>query len=196
MSSSAAGGVLDPRVSLGAGCYWGTEKHIKRNFDADIAPGSVSNGAVGFMHPNANAPPSPTYREVCSGTTGFVEVFDVELSDNTEECFEKLMKYFFAFHDPTTLNRQGNDMGSQYASVIFTYDDKQAEIANRVKNEIQGMIDSKTITTYANPTVSTVIVPATTFYPAEDDHQEYLLKNPGGYCNHYERFQWNWEPEL
>jgi peptide-methionine (S)-S-oxide reductase len=115
--------------------------------------------------------------------------------DCSEETFEKLCKYFFSFHDPTTIDQQGNDRGSQYGSVIFTYDARQAEIANAVKQEVQGMIDSNVITNYAGPAVVTAVVPATTFYPAEDEHQEYLAKNPGGYCNHYERFQWNWEKQ-
>lgn len=190
-SMASAGGSVHPRVSLGAGCYWGTEKYIKKNFNEEIVKNSVKSGAVGFMNPNPHAPPNPTYREVCSGTTGFVEVFDVELGDNSEETFEKLIRYFFTFHDPTTFNRQGMDMGSQYASVIFTYDQRQAEIAQRVKAEVQGMVTKKTIPNYAGPEVSTAILPATQFYKAEEEHQEYLFKNQGGYCNHFVRFQWH-----
>jgi len=84
-------------------------------------PGSIKNIGVGFMHPNANAPPNPSYRDVCSGRTGYVEVYDCELTEGFDnaETYEKLLKHFFTFHDPTTLDKQGNDRGSQYGSVIF-----------------------------------------------------------------------------
>lgn len=186
---------LHNRVSLGAGCYWGTEKFIKKDFSKDVVPGSITWGKVGFMNPDANAKPDPSYREVCSGRTGYVEVYDCKLSDKAanEADFEKLIKHFFSFHDPTTLNAQGNDRGTQYASVIFCYDDKQMEIAKKVKEEIQQLIDTKSITNYQGSKVTTEIVPATTFYEAQQDHQEYLEVNPWGYCNHAYRFKWNFD---
>jgi len=110
MSSAASGAAqLSTKVSLGAGCYWGTEKFIKKDFNK-IVPGSIKAGAVGFMNPDPNAPPNPTYRQVCGGKTGYVEVYDCEF-DGKEDTFEKLMKHFFTFHDASTLNRQGNDAG-------------------------------------------------------------------------------------
>lgn len=174
------------RVGLGAGCYWGTEKFIKSDF-TKMFPGTVKSGAVGFMNPSINAPPNPTYRQVCSGTTGFVETYDCEF-DGKPETFEKLVKHFFTFHDPTTLNRQGNDAGTQYGSVIFCYDEGQQQIASKVKADLQALIDTGKVR-YQNKQVTTAIVPATKFYPAQDDHQEYLSKNPWGYCNHAYRFK-------
>ena len=140
------------------------------------------------MHPSMNAPPNPSYRQVCSGITGFVEVYDCEF-DGNEQTFESLLRHFFSFHDPTTLNRQGNDQGSQYGSHIFCYDEKQTEIANRVKNEVQELINSGKIRAYQNKQITTTIIPATKFYKAQDDHQKYLDNNPGGYCNHSYRFK-------
>ena len=151
------------------------------------------------MNPNAQATaanPNPSYREVCSGSTGYVEVFDLELAEPTEEQFENLIKHFFAFHDPTTLDAQGNDRGTQYASAVFCYDDKQQQIVEKVKAEVQArldkqqILDRRGIDAYAGRKVTTAVVPATQFFPAEEEHQAYLDKNPGGYCNHRMRFQW------
>ena len=99
------------------------------------------------------------------------------------------MKFFYSFHDPTTLNRQGNDSGTQYGSAVFCTSEEQKEIAERVKTELQTHIDSKKIKTYQNFKVETSIVDYTTFYEAQKDHQEYLEKNPSGYCNHRYRFR-------
>jgi len=190
MSSAASGAAqLSTKVSLGAGCYWGTEKFIKKDFNK-LVPGSIKAGAVGFMNPDPNAPPNPTYRQVCGGKTGYVEVYDCEF-DGKEDTFEKLMKHFFTFHDASTLNRQGNDAGTQYASAIFCYDQKQAEIATKVKAELQELINTgKLRTNYQNKAITTAIVPATKFYEAQADHQAYLDNNPWGYCNHATRFTW------
>ena len=99
------------------------------------------------------------------------------------------MRFFYQFHDPTTNNRQGNDMGTQYASAVFVYDDDQMRIAEKVKKEVNGLLQKGVITTYAHDEVKTKIAKATVFYPAEEEHQDYLAKNPGGYCNHYMRFK-------
>lgn len=115
-------------------------------------------------------------------------VYDFEF-DGTKETYEKLVKHFFTFHDPTTLNRQGNDAGTQYASAIFYYSDEQMEIAEKVKAELQMFLDQKKVTQYYGKSVTTAIVPATIFYPAQEDHQAYLEKNPWGYCNHAYRFK-------
>ena len=173
---------MSSRVSLGAGCYWGVEQFLKKDFNEKIVPGSIKSGAVGFMNPSTNARPNPTYREVCCGSTGYVETYDCEF-DGKPETFEKLIKHFFTFHDPTTLNRQGNDAGTQYGSVIFCYDQSQEEIANKVKAELQALIDAGKVRTYQNKQVTTQVVAATKFYAAQDDHQQYLEKNPWGYCN-------------
>lgn len=134
------------------------------------------------------AKPNPSYREVCSGNSGHVEVYDFEFKGN-EDTYKKFVQYFFQFHDPTTLNAQGNDRGTQYASVIYCYDEKQFEIATQVKNELQELIAKNKISQYSQKTVSTDIRYATIFYPAHEEHQEYLMKNPGGYCNHRIRFK-------
>ena len=84
------------------------------------------------MSPNKNAMKNPSYRQVCSGITGHIEVLNIELNEPTPELFEELIRFFFMFHDPTTLNRQGNDVGKQYGSVIFTNCDIQASIAKRI----------------------------------------------------------------
>jgi peptide-methionine (S)-S-oxide reductase len=184
--TSSASATISPRVALGAGCYWGTEKFVKSKFE-------IKRGEVGFMHPDAAAnvrQPNPSYKQVCSSNTGYVEVYDVELANATEEKFEALIKHFFTFHDPTTMNAQGNDRGTQYASFIFCYDQKQVEIANKVKAELQGRIDSHGVRAFAGYKVTTEIVSATAFYKAHDEHQLYLDKNPGGYCNHKSRFSW------
>jgi peptide-methionine (S)-S-oxide reductase len=143
------------------------------------------------MSPDPNAMKDPSYRQVCSGSTGHVEVLNVELSSthSTPEIFEELCKFFFMFHDPTTKNRQGNDVGTQYGSILFTTSPQQHAIAQKVKEELQRAIHDKRVTSYQGKTVETAIVDYTTFYEAQDEHQQYLFKNPSGYCNHRYRFK-------
>ena len=169
------------------GCYWGTEKFVVKDFQEKF-PGAIKEAQVGFMSPDANAMENPSYRQVCSGSTGHVEVLYVELNE-PQKTFEPLIRFFFQFHDPTTTNRQGNDVGTQYASVIFCGDDEQKKIAQRVKEELQELIKQGKISRYTNPTVETSIVSTNPFYPAHEEHQEYLMKNPNGYCNHFYRFK-------
>jgi peptide-methionine (S)-S-oxide reductase len=172
------------RVAFGAGCYWGTEKYFLTDFGKKRFPQSQISGKVGFMGPE-KAKPNPTYKEVCSGSSGHVEVYDLQFVGG-EEIFEQLIRFFFQFHDPTTFNKQGNDEGTQYASVIYCYDVKQMNIASRVKDELQQLLDEKKIDkrVYEGNRVATSIRKATVFYPAHEEHQEYLAKNPNGYCNH------------
>ena len=145
----------------------------------------IKSGKVGFMGgPKAN----PTYREVCGGRTGHVEVYDCEF-DGKESTYENMVKHFFMFHDPTTVDRQGNDRGSQYASVIFYYDQKQKEIATKILADLQEALDKGSISGYQGRQVVTQIREASAFYAAMDSHQEYLRKNPSGYCNHFMRFE-------
>ena len=184
MSSSSSSSATT--LALGAGCYWGTEKYIVKDFQQRF-PNSIVNAKVGFMSPNKDAMKNPSYRQVCSGETSHVEVLMVELA--SADLFEELMKFFFMFHDPTTKDRQGNDRGTQYASVIFCATPEQTTIAEKVKAELQDLVTSQVITTYTSPTVETYIADYTDFYPAHDEHQEYLMKNPRGYCNHRFRFQ-------
>lgn len=185
------------RATFGAGCYWGTEKFLKVDFNKRF-PGVVANGQVGFMGP-PDATKNPSYLDVCTGFTKQVEVYDF-IFNGDESTYEKLLQFFFSFHDPTTLNRQGGDTGTQYASLVYVHDEVQRAIAERVKAELQWFLDSSaSISTtdvhgstkrsmYEGVVVTTAILPATTFYPAEEDHQEYLAKNPGGYCNHFMRY--------
>lgn len=174
------------RANFGAGCYWGTEKYFKKDFPK-LGKGDIINGKVGFMGPSSS-PANPSYRQVCSGITGHVEVYDFEYTGGAET-YRELVKFFFRFHDPTTFNAQGNDRGTQYASVIYTYSPDQAVIANEVISELQQLLDAGKVTAYNGKKVTTEVRTATVFYPAEEDHQEYLFKNPGGYCNHRIRFQ-------
>jgi peptide-methionine (S)-S-oxide reductase len=179
---------LSNRVSLGAGCYWGTEKFVRKDFQKRF-PNSVKSATVGFMSPDPNAVKNPSYRAVCSGSTGHVEVLEVELNDPAAH-YEELLRFFYMFHDPTTKNRQGNDVGSQYASYIFTYDAEQETIAKRVTRELQDAISRGTLgSCFEGETVRTKLGPANDFYAAEREHQDYLANNPGGYCNHYMRFK-------
>jgi len=174
---------LSNRASFGAGCYWGTDKFIIKDFNK-LYPGTVLNGKVGFMGgQNAN----PTYREVCGGRTGHVEVYDFTF-DGKEDTYEKLVRHLFSFHDPTTADRQGNDRGTQYASAIFCYDEKQKEIATRIKAELQELVKAGKVRNYQEKTVTTAIRDATTFYPGPPDHFDYLATNPFGYCNHAYRW--------
>lgn len=97
-------------ATFGAGCYWGTEKFYATEF-ASKYPDAILGTSVGFMHPDQAARPNPTYREVCSSKTGYVEVAHI-LFDNKKVDYEELVKFFYTFHDPTTINRQGNDRGT------------------------------------------------------------------------------------
>jgi len=115
------------------------------------------------------------------------QVCEVEFSGGNE-IYEKLVRFFFQFHDPTTANRQGNDEGTQYASVIYCYDDLQLKIANKVKDELQTLLHNKKLNCFQNEAVTTAIIKSTIFYPAHEEHQAYLEKNPKGYCNHRIRF--------
>eukprot|EP01083_Nonionella_stella_P175668 612477_1 len=172
-------------ISLGAGCYWGTEKYIRNDFQKRF-PNSIKSATVGFMSPDENHMKNPSYRQVCSGTTGHVEVLDVELNDPSEEMVKELLQFFFLFHDPTTMDRQGNDVGTQYASAIFVSNEEQKKIAKDVIAELQSALDDGTVTAgrYTGTQVATAVHDYTEFYPAQDEHQEYLMKNPSGYCNH------------
>eukprot|EP01038_Epipyxis_sp_PR26KG_P005071 gene5071-7076_t len=175
---------------FGAGCYWGTEKFFFHSFHKVGKSGKILEGKVGFMGPEG-AIQNPNYREVCSGETGHVEVYHFEYVGGPKY-YEEIVRYFFQFHDPTTLNSQGNDTGTQYASVIYCVDQEQIDIATKVKNELQALMNSKTLATgYIANTITTDIRKYTRFYPAHEEHQDYLTQNPNGYCNHRIRFkQW------
>ena len=122
--------------------------------------------------------PNPTYNETCTGQTGHTEAVII-VFDPAKVSLDDLFKVFWENHDPTTPNRQGNDRGTQYRSAIYTNSDEQLAAALASAEAYQGML-----ATSGFGTISTEIAPAGEFYYAEDYHQQYLHKNPGGYCNH------------
>lgn len=180
-------------AAFGAGCYWGTEKYFRKDF-AKLFPKAILSTAVGFMGGD-DAAKNPTYRQVCSGTSGHVEVLHVEY-DADKVSFEDMVKFFYTFHDPTVMNKQGNDAGPQYASAIFVATEEQKKAVVKVTERLQELLTAKTLklkgrsTKFATDTVETAIRPMNTFYPAHQEHQDYLAKNPNGYCNHRVRFSW------
>jgi len=151
---------------FGLGCFWGAEKLFWNT------PG-VTLTAVGYQGGHT---PNPTYQEVCSAQTGHAEVVEV-CFDPTKISYADLLTVFFENHDPTQGMRQGHDVGTQYRSVIYATSPEQAEVAERVKADYQ-----KAFTAAGYGTITTAIVPAPPFYFAEDYHQQYLDKNPNGYC--------------
>lgn len=151
---------------FGLGCFWGAEKMFW-NLDG------VYVTAVGY----AGGPtPNPSYEEVCSGRTGHNEVVFV-VFDPTKIAFRQLMKTFWEGHNPTQGMRQGNDVGTQYRSGVYVFNDDQLAIAEQTKKEFQ-----KALHAYKHPKITTEIIEAPEFYFAEDYHQQYLHKNPRGYC--------------
>jgi peptide methionine sulfoxide reductase msrA/msrB len=156
-------------ATLAGGCFWGVQELIR------ALPG-VLDSKVGYTGGTTD---HPDYEQVHTGRTGHAEAVEITF-DPTVISYESILRYFFRLHDPTTANRQGNDVGTQYRSAIFYHDDEQRGIAEKVKAEVDasGKWRSK---------VTTQIVPASSFYLAEDYHQDYLQKNPGGYTCHYLR---------
>jgi peptide-methionine (S)-S-oxide reductase len=154
------------RLVVGMGCFWGAERVF---WQAD----GVYTTAVGYA---GGYTPNPTYREVCSGATGHAEVVLV-VFDRRQVSYADLVKLFWENHDPTQGMRQGNDVGTQYRSAIYYYDDAQREIAERSRDAYQQELGRA-----GYGAITTEIVPAPEFYYAEDYHQQYLAKNPGGYC--------------
>ena len=150
---------------FGAGCFWGTEEYFRR------LPGVVST-EVGY---SGGTTANPTYQEVCTGKTGHAESLKLEF-DPTKIRYEVLLRHFFRMHDPTQLNRQGADIGTQYRSVVFYSSEAQRSAALSLIAELEA--SGK----YRKP-IATLLVAAMPFYPAEGYHQDYLRKNPGGYCH-------------
>ncbi|HEU4453424.1 MAG TPA: peptide-methionine (S)-S-oxide reductase MsrA [Longimicrobium sp.] len=136
---------------------------------------AVARGGEGGLGLRGRGGANPSYRAVCTGTTGHAEVVQVTF-DPSEASFRDLLGVFFTIHDPTTLNRQGNDVGTQYRSAIFYHSPEQKAAAEEVIRELEAE------KVWANPIV-TEIVPLEKFYPAEEDHQQYYRRNPyQGYC--------------
>ncbi len=154
------------RALFGLGCFWGAERKFWQT------PG-VYTTAVGYA---AGVTPNPTYREVCSGATGHAEVVLV-VFDPRKVSYAELVKIFWESHDPTQGMRQGNDVGTQYRSGIYYFDDAQRDIAERSRDAYQRELEKAGL-----GAITTEILPAPEFYYAEDYHQQYLSKNPDGYC--------------
>jgi len=152
-------------ATLGAGCFW----CVEAVFDDLKGVESVESGYSGGHTEN------PTYQQVCSETTGHAEVAQINFDPN-EISFKEVLQVFFAVHDPTTLNRQGNDVGSSYRSAIFYHDENQKQIAEQTIKEVEAE------GVYDNPIV-TEVTPFDKFYIAENYHQEYFANNPNQpYC--------------
>ncbi|MBP0020337.1 MAG: peptide-methionine (S)-S-oxide reductase MsrA [Cyanobacteria bacterium SBLK] len=151
---------------FGLGCFWGAERKF---WQAE----GVYTTAVGYA---AGYTPNPTYREVCSGRTGHNEVVYV-VFDPQVISYEKILKIFWESHDPTQGMRQGNDVGTQYRSGIYTYSEEQKKLAEASREMYQ-----KALKEAGYGEITTEILDAPEFYYAEDYHQQYLAKNPGGYC--------------
>ena len=149
-------------ASFGAGCFWQVEVEFRNT------PGVV-DAVVGYMGGQVE---NPTYEQVCTDRTGHAEVVEVKF-DPEEVSYEELLEAFWGLHDPTQLNRQGPDVGSQYRSAIFVYDDEQRAAAEASKERLQATLDKPIVTT---------IEPASTFWKAEDYHQRYLEKRGLATC--------------
>lgn len=151
---------------FGLGCFWGAEKLFWQ------IPGVYST-QVGYA---AGFTPNPTYKEVCTGMTGHNEVVRV-VYDPKKVSYDTLLKKFWEGHDPTQGMRQGNDVGTQYRSGVYVYSDAQRKTAEASKAAYEAALGKNGF-----DKITTEIVPAPAFYYAEDYHQQYLAKNPGGYC--------------
>ena len=148
------------KATFAGGCFWCTEAVYKEIKGVK----EVTSGYIGGKNPN------PTYKQVCTGLTGHAEAVEIEYDPDLVP-YEKLLEVFFATHDPTTLNRQGADSGTQYRSGVFYHDDEQKQIADKV-------IERLNVARVFPQRIVTEVTEASTFYPAEDYHQDYFENNP------------------
>ncbi len=153
------------KAAFGAGCFWGVEEAFR------TLPG-VTATTVGYMGGHTQ---NPTYKEVCTDTTGHAEVVLVEF-DVAQITYEQLLEVFFTNHNPTEVNRQGPDVGTQYRSVIYTYNEAQEVAATTARDTLAASGKFK-------KPIATAIEPAPVFYPAEDYHQQYLKKRGMASCH-------------
>ncbi len=154
------------KAIFGMGCFWGAERLF---WEID----GVYSTAVGYA---GGRTPNPNYREVCSGGTGHAEVVLV-VFDPQKVSYGELLRRFWEEHDPTQGMRQGNDLGTQYRSCIYCYGEGQLKEARETEAQFQSALEERGL-----GAITTEIASAPTFYYAEEDHQQYLAKNPGGYC--------------
>ncbi|KAF2840924.1 putative peptide methionine sulfoxide reductase [Patellaria atrata CBS 101060] len=153
-------------ATVGAGCFWGVEHLYRKHFGKD----GLIDARVGYAGGDTK---NPSYRAVCSGGTGHAEALQI-VFDPKKVSYKTLIEFFYKMHDPTTANRQGPDVGTQYRSVIFTHSDEQLRIAKEITEKVQKEW-------WKNGKISTQIHPAKEWYDAEKYHQLYLDKNPNGY---------------
>jgi methionine-S-sulfoxide reductase len=156
-------------ATFAAGCFWGTEEFFRK------IPG-VMETRVGF---DGGTTPNPKYEDTNDGHTGHAESVEIKF-DPTKVSYTALLDKFFKMHDPTTLDRQGNDAGTQYRSAIFYHGEAQKKAASEFKEKV-------TKSGAWKAPITTEIAEAKTFWPADESHQKYLVKHPGGYDNHYLR---------
>ncbi len=161
--------VITEKAEFAAGCFWGVEEYFRK------IPGVIKT-QVGY---SGGLSKNPKYSQMSDGKTGHAETVEIEFNPQVVS-YETLMDHLFKMHDPTTLNRQGNDAGNQYRSAIYYHGDEQKNKALAFKTKVEKSDAWKA------PLV-TEISEAKTFWPAEEYHQKYLVKNPGGYDNHYVR---------
>jgi len=154
------------RAVFGLGCFWGAERRFWETPGVYVTAAGYAGGVT----------PNPTYEEVCSGNTGHTEVVLV-VYDPAFVSYKQLLKVFWESHDPTQGMRQGNDIGTQYRSAIYTADDNQQRAARQSLDAYQAELSAA-----GHGSITTEILPLDTFFFAEDYHQQYLAKNPGGYC--------------
>lgn len=157
----------ESKILFGMGCFWGAERRFWQH-------PSVSLTAVGYAGGQHD---SPNYEQVCSGMTGHTEVVAVVFPNNDEKILLSLLQLFWESHDPTQGMRQGNDMGSQYRSAIYCFSDYELEIVQRSKKVVEEKLKLAGF-----PSVTTEIAKDKAFHFAEEYHQQYLVKNPNGYC--------------
>ncbi len=155
---------------IAGGCFWGVEELFR-------AEKGVLSTEVGYSGGNTE---NPVYQTVKTGKTGHAEALKIEF-DPTLTDYEKLFNFFFSIHDPTTLNQQGNDKGSQYRSAIFFQTEEEKRAALKVIEDVAAK-------NYWKKPIVTEVVPYKNFYSAEKEHQDYLQKNPGGYTCHFKRY--------
>ncbi|KAF9274028.1 Peptide-methionine (S)-S-oxide reductase [Mortierella alpina] len=165
---------MTDKATFAAGCFWGVEKAFQKQFQ-----GEQFTTRVGYT---GGADDHPTYEKVCNGGTQHAEALQIEFHPSKTLSYPVLVEFFYRMHDPTTLNAQGPDRGTQYRSAIFYHSPEQQDIAHQVTAAVQAA--------HFKNKIVTQIVPAGTWFDAEDYHQKYLEKNPQGYeCpSHYLRW--------
>ncbi len=160
------------RAILAGGCFWGMEDLIRK-------VQGVTNTDVGYTGGTLE---NPTYKDVTSKTTGHAEAIEITF-DSDVVSYRKILEFFFQIHDPTTKNRQGNDVGPSYRSAIFYLNEEQRKIASQLIGELNASQKFPGL-------IVTEVTAATPFYVAEDYHQDYLMQHPNGYTCHYIRPNW------